>query len=189
MEIINQKEITLTMEELKNKDEVYKKEEGCNFSIEQVYNNVLNLYGISKENKYRNMKVDEIIDGINNMSLFDTYNIIWADNIIDSCTDDMKNIIKCEEEISKLKKSKNLTNEEKEMVDLSKQMTSYFIKNQENVVKLKEAIEKVSSWNVDNSDKTVKEIKEAVKKDANDALNDYKEYEVKLDEVKTTMKK
>lgn len=186
---VSQKEITFTMEELNNKKDTYDKDKDAKGNVKIVYESALYLYEISKENKHDKMKLDEIIDGINNMSIFDTYNMSFADSIISGSTDRMKSIMEYEAEISELKKSKKLTDEEKQVVDLSNQMIFYFIKNQENIAKLKEPIEKVSAWNVDDSDKSMKEIKEALKKDANNTLNNYKKYEDKLSELKESIEK
>ena len=186
---MKQKELTLTIEELKDKDGFYKNTDSFNNNVESIYSHSMNLYEISKENRYDTMKLDEIIDGINKMSAFDVYNMAWADSIIKQSTDDMKSIMRYNEQIVKMKKEKTLTDEDKEMIDLSNQMTIYFINNQENIFKLKEALEKVSSWNIDESDKTFKELKESIKEDASNALDDYKEYEAKLTELKNSIKK
>lgn len=185
---MKQKEITLTIEELKDKGEVYKNTDDFNNNVESMYSYSMKLYEISKENRYDTMKLDEIIDGINKMSAFDVYNMAWADSIINQSTDDMKSIIRYNEQIAKNKKEKTLTDEDKEMIDLSNQMTIYFINNQENMLKLKEVLEKVSSWNIDESDKTFKELKESIKEDASNALDDYKEYEAKLTELKNSIR-
>lgn len=183
-----QNEINYTLEELeKKKDNMNAREE-----VKDIYSKTLDLYKDIKSgcflqnsmfavNKISNeIKIDE------DKSICGWAEINWANTIINSYKGDLEKII---ENKKLLTQSADLSNEEKEVLELSDKLLIYICKHQDAMNILSEKLRIVSNYDISvlKDDKYIYEWNQIRQNTARDTLELYNQYNLKIVELRDVL--
>lgn len=182
-------EITLSLDELEAK----KQKLNVRMEIRDLYTHSLNLYTDAKTKWFMGKEMFSILDITNAIRIGEQGNMTgnaeeaWASTGIHNYNNNIESILRLEE---KLKNVQDFTEEEKDAVEISNQMITYFCDNEEFqsiLDKLNEKFELLSKYDISQQDKFVHDWNEQEQKLAKKNVQEFNKYKDNLDKLKKVM--
>lgn len=174
-------EITMSIDELEAKKETMK----ANSDVMKSYEQSLILYKFIKTHDYlgNTLNIDKIINGLGineDGGIYGWDEINWSKNLIDFLNQDMKVLIKSKQI---LETKTNLTNEEKEIINLSNEMSKYFINNQERMKYLYDKLKADADCEIKQTGDVFQKLQEQNRDAAREGVESFNEYKITMEEL------